>query len=45
MQSELIDEYNAAEHKQTEVRKQLHTMRDKNMESMTLSLKQHYGIK
>ena len=43
--SELIDKFNAAERKQAEARRYMHIMRGKNMESMTLSLKQHYGIK
>ena len=42
--SELIDKFNAIEHKRIETHKQLLAMRDKNMESMVLSLKQHYGI-
>lgn len=43
--SELIDKFNAIEKKRVETHKQLLAMRDKNMESMVLSLKQHYGIK
>lgn len=43
--SDLIDKFNAVEHKQAATRKQLHTMREKNLEGMILSLKQHYGIK
>lgn len=42
---ELIDKYNVTIKKCAEVNKRLLTMRDKNMESMRLSLKQHYGIK
>ena len=42
--SELIDKFNAIERKRLETHKQLLAMRDKNMESMVLSLKQHYGI-
>ena len=42
--SELIDKFNAIEKKRVATYKQLLTMRDKNMESMVLSLKQHYGI-
>lgn len=42
--SELIDKYNAVTRKCAEAHKRLITMRDKNIESMCLSLKQHYGI-
>lgn len=42
--SELIDKFNAIEKKHVETHKQLLTMLDKNMESMRLSLKQHYHI-
>ena len=42
---ELIDKYNATIKKSAEAHKRLITMRDKNMESMVLSLKQHYDIK
>lgn len=43
--SELIDKFNAIDKKRVEAHKRLLTMRDKNLESMVLSLKQHYGIK
>jgi hypothetical protein len=43
--SGLIDKFNAIEKKRVATHKQLLAMRDKNMESMVLSLKQHYGIK
>lgn len=42
---ELIDKYNAIIKKSAEAHKRLITMRNKNMESMVLSLKQHYDIK
>ena len=42
--SKLIDKFNAVEKKRIEIHKQLITMRDKNVESMMLSLKQHYNI-
>ena len=42
---ELIDKYNTTIKKSAEAHKRLITMRDKNIESMVLSLKQHYGIK
>ena len=42
--SELIDKFNDIEKKRVETHKQLLAMRGKNMESMILSLKQHYGI-
>lgn len=43
--SDLIDKFNNVERKRVETHKQLLAMRDKNMDSMLLSLKQHYGIK
>lgn len=43
--SDLIDKYNSLEKKWVEIHKSMIIMRDKNMESMLLSLKQHYNIK
>lgn len=43
--SDLIDKYNSLEKKRVEIHKSMIIMRDKNMESMLLSLKQHYNIK
>ena len=42
---ELIDKFNAIEKKCMEAHKRLLTMRNKNLESMMLSLAQHYGTK
>lgn len=42
---DLADEYNKIVNKIGEVNKKLDTMKQVNLESMLLSLKQHYGIK
>jgi hypothetical protein len=42
---ELVDEFDVLAKKKTEIQKQYFVMRNKNLESMVLSLKQRYGIK